>query len=179
MNFEAMLFGGDGVLVDSKPLLRDMLEEAGCALSAEGCMALFVGKTVRSESARIGPLLTDAWMAEFPAPQRGHSNCAAAHRGRARGSARRACASGADRFKVEIQLVKLGLAPHFAGDQQHGAAGRRHLSPGLPGFVADPASNLNTLRAPWYVSAHCGVDRRGGQVGMDVAPGRWQVHEPH
>ena len=73
MKFEAILFDCDGVLVDSEPItngvLCAMLNEAGWALSSEECMRLFIGKTVRSEAARIeahtGQPLTDAWMAEF------------------------------------------------------------------------------------------------------------------
>src|SRR3989344_3045835 len=72
MKFEAILFDCDGVLVDSEPItngvLRDMLNEAGWALSADECMRIFIGKTVRSEAARIeahtGRPLTDAWMAD-------------------------------------------------------------------------------------------------------------------
>ncbi|NUN62998.1 MAG: HAD family phosphatase, partial [Burkholderiaceae bacterium] len=73
MKFEAILFDCDGVLVDSEPItngvLCTMLNEAGWALSSEECMRLFIGKTVRSEAARIeahtGRPLTDVWMAEF------------------------------------------------------------------------------------------------------------------
>ena len=57
MKFEAILFDCDGVLVDSEPItngvLCAMLNEAGWALSSEECMRLFIGKTVRSEAARI------------------------------------------------------------------------------------------------------------------------------
>ncbi|RYF68564.1 MAG: HAD family phosphatase, partial [Comamonadaceae bacterium] len=71
--FEAILFDCDGVLVDSEPItngvLRDMLAEAGWALTSEECMRIFIGKTVRSEAARIeahtGQPLTDVWMADF------------------------------------------------------------------------------------------------------------------
>lgn len=132
MKFEAILFDCDGVLVDSEPItngvLRDMLEEAGWALTADECMRLFVGKMVRSEAARIeahtGRPLTDAWMNAFyvrrntalaerltaidqihPTIERVHAH----HGGRI------ACASGADRFKVEMQLAKVGLAPFFDG----------------------------------------------------------------
>jgi len=132
MKFEAILFDCDGVLVDSEPItngvLCTMLNEAGWAISAHDCMEIFIGKTVRSEAARIeahtGQPLTDAWMAQFyarrnaelearltaiehilPTVQRVHAH----HGGRI------ACASGADRFKVEMQLAKVGLAPFFAG----------------------------------------------------------------
>ena len=83
---------------------------------------------VRSEAARIqahtGRPLTDAWMAEFydrrnarlaeeltaiahihPTIERVHAH----HGGRI------ACASGADRHKVELQLAKVGLAAYFEG----------------------------------------------------------------
>ena len=132
MKFEAILFDCDGVLVDSEPItngvLRQMLNEAGWAITHEECMDYFIGRTVRSATARIeaetGRPLTDEWMAQFyerrnialterllaidhihPAIERVH----AYHGGRI------ACASGADRFKVEMQLVKVGLMPYFEG----------------------------------------------------------------
>ena len=50
LTFDAVLFDGDGVLVDSEPItngvLRDMLEERGWKLGAEECMRVFVGKVV-------------------------------------------------------------------------------------------------------------------------------------
>ncbi|ODS65938.1 MAG: HAD family hydrolase [Acidovorax sp. SCN 68-22] len=132
MNFEAVLFDCDGVLVDSEPItngvLRDMLEEAGWALTAEECMRLFIGKTVRSEAARIeahtGRPLTDAWMDAFYARRNARlaaelqaidGAVEAVRAVHARLGGRIACASGADRFKVEMQLQMVGLAPLFAG----------------------------------------------------------------
>ena len=132
MKFEAILFDCDGVLVDSEPItngvLCDMLNEAGWALGARECMQIFIGKTVRSEAARIeahtGKPLTDAWMAEFYARRNARLEAelaaidgaveavGAVHAALA---GRIACASGADRFKVEMQLAKVGLAPLFAG----------------------------------------------------------------
>ncbi|GAA4423596.1 HAD family phosphatase [Acidovorax lacteus] len=132
MTFEAILFDCDGVLVDSEPItngvLRDMLEEAGWSLTPEACMQIFIGKTVRSEAARIeahtGQPLTDAWMDAFYARRNARlaaelqpidgalETVAAVH---ARLAGRIACASGADRFKVEMQLAQVGLAPLFAG----------------------------------------------------------------
>ena len=56
MKFETILFDCDGVLVDSEPsngVLCTMLNEAGWAISAQDCMEIFIGKTVRSEAARI------------------------------------------------------------------------------------------------------------------------------
>ena len=132
MTFEAILFDCDGVLVDSEPItngvLCQMLNEAGWPLPPEECMRLFIGKTVRSEAARIeaatGRPLTDAWMAEFYARRNlrlraelaAIPNAPEAVRAvHARLQGRIACASGADRQKVEMQLEQVGLAPWFAG----------------------------------------------------------------
>ena len=132
MNYDALLFDCDGVLVDSEAItngvLCTMLNEAGWVLAPDECMRLFIGKTVRSEAARIqahtGKPLTDAWMAAFyerrnvrleaelQAIDGALDAVAAVH---ARLGGRIACASGADRYKVEMQLQKVGLAPYFAG----------------------------------------------------------------
>ena len=132
MTFEALLFDCDGVLVDSEAItngvLCAMLNEAGWALTPADCLQLFIGKTVRSEAARIeahtGQPLTDAWMAAFYArrdarlraelqPIDGALQTVRAVHQRLQG--RIACASGADRKKVEMQLQMTGLAPYFAG----------------------------------------------------------------
>ena len=132
MKFEAVLFDCDGVLVDSEPItngvLRDLLEESGWTLTPEECFRLFIGKAVRDERAAIetntGQPLTEAWMAEFYARRNrelaarlqaidgAHEAVAAAH---AHGARRIACASGADRFKVEMQLAQVGLMDYFEG----------------------------------------------------------------
>ena len=90
---------------------------------------IFIGKTVRSEAARIeahtGQPLTDAWMAAFYArrnalleaelqPIEGAIEAVRAVHARLGG--RIACASGADRYKVEMQLQKVGLAPYFGAN---------------------------------------------------------------
>lgn len=132
LKFEAVLFDCDGVLVDSEPItngvLRDMLEEAGWKLSSAECMRLFIGKAVKDEIAVIeantGQPLTAQWLHEF----RGRRNEALVEgllpiRGAVEAVAqihtlyegRIACASGADRFKVELQLEKCGLMPSFQG----------------------------------------------------------------
>lgn len=132
MQFEAVLFDCDGVLVDSEPItvgvLRDMLEESGWALTHQECAAIFIGKMVKDEAAlieaRTGAPLTDAWLAQFRARRNValerdlvairniHGAVAAVH---ARHQGRIACASGADRGKVELQLRKVGLFPYFEG----------------------------------------------------------------
>jgi HAD superfamily hydrolase (TIGR01509 family) len=132
MKFEAILFDCDGVLVDSEPItngvLRDMLEERGWTMTPEECMRFFVGKAVRDErgviEARTGQPLSEDWMQLFYARRNreldarleiitgAHAAVQAAHR---HTQQRIACASGADRFKVEMQLTKVGLMDFFVG----------------------------------------------------------------
>jgi HAD superfamily hydrolase (TIGR01509 family) len=132
MKFQAVLFDCDGVLVDSEPitngLLRDMLEEHGWRLTHAECFAHFVGKAVIDEKQTIelntGKPLTDAWMQAFRARRNAaleshlsaipniHSAVQSIH---AACEGRIACASGADRYKVELQLNKVGLMQYFNG----------------------------------------------------------------
>lgn len=132
MKFEAILFDCDGVLVDSEPVtngvLRDMLAELGWNLSVADCMRQFVGKTVKDEAALIerqtGQRITEDWLAAFrerrnqalqrdvaPVPhiREALTGIHAHHQGRI------ACASGADRPKVELMLRKLDLLHFFDG----------------------------------------------------------------
>ena len=132
MTFEAVLFDCDGVLVDSESItcgaLRDMLDENGWRLSLAECMAHFVGHAVRSRAdlieAHTGKPLTDAFMDEFyrrrnirleneiaaidgihDAVRHVHERC----------EGRIAVASGADRYKVEMMLQRVGLSQFFEG----------------------------------------------------------------
>lgn len=131
--FEAVLFDCDGVLVDSEPItngvLREVLNEAGWALTQAECMQIFIGKAVRDERARIeaetGRPLTDDWMRAFYARRDERLRAElqtvagaldaviAAH---AHTAGRIACASGADRPKVVMQIGMAGMAPYF-GDR--------------------------------------------------------------
>ena len=130
MQFKAILFDCDGVLVDSELItnrvLHAMLNEAGWVLSEEDCMRIFIGKTVRSETARIeaetGKPLTDAWMAEFYERRNvrlraelvaidGALDAVKAVHQQLQG--RIAVASGADKPKVLMQLEKVGMLPFF------------------------------------------------------------------
>jgi HAD superfamily hydrolase (TIGR01509 family) len=132
MKFEAVLFDCDGVLVDSETItngvLRDMLEELGWKLSAEECMRTFIGKALRDEvaliEARTGKALTDEWLASFRArrdallsvqvtPIRGAMAAVTGLHSALQG--RIACASGADRKKVELQLTRCGFMRYFEG----------------------------------------------------------------
>ncbi len=132
MTFNAVLFDCDGVLVDSERItngvLRDMLEELGWRLDTDECMRIFIGRTIRSEAAlietRTGKPLTEEWLAAFrarrdalllrdvvaiPGALQAVASVHAALGGRI------ACASGADRVKVELQLAKCGFMPYFEG----------------------------------------------------------------
>ena len=130
--FDAVLFDCDGVLVDSETItnrvLCAMLNEAGWALSAEECLQLFIGKMVRSQKtlieANTGKPLTDAWMEEFYARRnaalekdvKGIEGALEAVKAlHARFNGQIACASGADRKKVEMQLRIAGMLPYFEG----------------------------------------------------------------
>lgn len=132
MKFQAVLFDCDGVLVDSEPItngvLREMLAERGWQLTQEDCMRIFVGKALKDETAQIeartGAAVTASWLAEF-AERRNAAltlqvaaipNVVDAVRSvHARYQGNIACASGADRRKVELQLRKVGLYDCFEG----------------------------------------------------------------
>ncbi len=171
--FDAVLFDCDGVLVDSEPItngvLREVLNESGWAITHDECVRIFVGKSVRDERARIeaetGKPLTDAWMqdfyarrnvrlmAELQAVQGAVEAVAAVHR---RMEGRIACASGADRPKVVMQIDHVGLRPYF---------GERIFSGhDLP--RSKPAPDVYLAAA-----AHLGADPRRCLVIEDTAIG--------
>ena len=105
-----------------------MLEEAGWALTLADCMTHFVGYSVRSRAdlieAQTGKPLTDAFMDEFyrrrnlrleneiTAIEGIHEAVSFLHE---RCEGRMAVASGADRYKVEMMLARVGLAHFFEG----------------------------------------------------------------
>lgn len=130
--YDAVLFDCDGVLVDSERItngvLRAMLHELGWKVSEADCFRLFVGRALHDESAVIaahtGFTMTDEWLEVF---RRRRNDALAldllpipgavpAVREIARlFGGRVACASGADRPKIELQLAKVGLDDVFAG----------------------------------------------------------------
>ena len=188
IDFEAVLFDCDGVLVDSESItngvLCAMLNESGWALSPELCMAQFVGKTVRSQAAVIeaatGKPLTDAWMAEFyerrnaalraqlqpidgalDAVRELHALC----------GGRIACASGADRAKVEMQLQQVGMASYFG----------RHVYSGheLPRSKPFPDVYLAAARALGVEARNCLVIEdtvTGVQAGVAAGATVWAYY---
>lgn len=130
--FSAVLFDCDGVLVDSESItngvLHQMLQELGWQLSAEECIARFVGKMLRDETDVIeehtGFRIDEQWMLEFRRRRNAQLEASlqaipgvvdAVHRIAEVYSGRIACASGADRPKIELQLRKIGLFDAFDG----------------------------------------------------------------
>lgn len=130
ISFDAVLFDCDGVLVDSEPItnrvLTQMLGELGWHITPEACMQIFVGKAVRDEIAliesRTGVRIGDEWQHEFRQRRNAAlekdltevSGAPAAVR-RLHGllDGRIAVASGADLYKVQLQLEKTGMAECF------------------------------------------------------------------
>ncbi|KQP05270.1 HAD family phosphatase [Pseudorhodoferax sp. Leaf265] len=130
MRFEAILFDCDGVLVDSEPIthrvLVQVLGERGWQITQEECMRIFIGKAVKDEAALIerhtGHPVTQEWLQAFWARRNAalvndlvvipgaETAVPALH---AATGGRIACASGADRAKVELQLRKVGLHGYF------------------------------------------------------------------
>lgn len=173
MKFDAILFDCDGVLVDSEPItngvLREVLNESGWAITPAECEALFLGHAVRDRRERIeaetGRPLTDAWMqafyerrnarlrAELKAIDGVHEAVAHVHAA-ARG--RIACASGADRPKVVMQLEQVGLARYF-GDAVFSGHDLPRSKPHPDVYLA--------------AAAHLGVDPARCLVIEDTAPG--------
>lgn len=130
--YSAVLFDCDGVLVDSESItngvLHGMLVELGWQLTPEECVARFVGKMLRDEADVIeehtGFRIDDEWMNEFrrrrnrelDASLQAIPGAVAAVRSLAEVyPGRIACASSADRAKIELQLSKVGLLEAFAG----------------------------------------------------------------
>ncbi len=132
MKFAAVLFDCDGILVDSEAItigvLRDLLAESGWEMTVEQCMQVFLGRLVRDNAKlieqRTGKPMSKAWMDTFldrrdhalserlTAVEGVHDALAAivrVYRDKI------ACASGADRRKIELQLRKVGLIEHFTG----------------------------------------------------------------
>jgi HAD superfamily hydrolase (TIGR01509 family) len=132
MKFDAILFDCDGVLVDSEGItngvLREMLGYMGWKMTAQECMAHFVGHLVQDQGDLIfkhtGQRIDDTWIEGFrkrrnqalhesltaiPDIDKALSTITQQY------GKKIACASGADRAKVMLQLTKTGLLHYFEG----------------------------------------------------------------
>lgn len=135
MNFQAVLFDCDGVLVDSEPIVNrvlfGMLQDLGWTttpLTREAVDHFFTGHTIRDVmlawARASGNHLPADWMDRFLAQRNAallaelqaipgiHAAVEVLHDAT---GGRIACASGADRFKIELQLRQVGLLPWFDG----------------------------------------------------------------
>lgn len=130
--FDAVLFDCDGVLVDSELItnrvLAGMLGELGWSITPEESMRIFLGKAVRDEAglieARTGKPFSEAWLLAFrqrrnEALERELEAIAGAPQAvrelHGRLDGRIAVASGADLYKVRMQLAKVGMLDCFEG----------------------------------------------------------------
>ncbi len=171
--FSAILFDCDGVLVDSEPIVnkvfRQMLVELGWDISEQECMDLFIGKSFLDEwriiHERTGLRIDQDWIDGF----RDRRDAALARDLAAMPGAvaavkavagmmgdQFACATGADRRKVEMQLRIAGL---------DGLFGDRVFS-GMETPRSKPAPDVYLAAA-----AALGVDPATTAVVEDSVPG--------
>ena len=130
--FKAVLFDCDGVLVDSEPItlgvLTKCLNASGWAISFDECITHFLGRAVKDQShlfkKMTGKELTDDWLTSFrfdrdQALSRELTAINGIHEAvsfmHGHFQSKIACASGADRVKIELQLTKVNLIEWFEG----------------------------------------------------------------
>lgn len=182
--YDAVLFDCDGVLVDSEPItngvLRSMLHELGWQVSEADCLRLFVGRAVKDESALIlehtGFTVTDEWIAAFRVRRNealareltAIPGAVAAVReiNRLTGGTL-AVASGADRPKIELQLIKIGLDDVFAGKTFSGMETPRSKPAPDVYLAAAAALGVDPARAAVVEDTPTGV-RAGVAAGATV-----------
>lgn len=128
--FAGVLFDCDGVLVDSESItnrvLCEMLNQRGWSVSLEETLHIFLGKAVKDEADLItqktGQTFNQEWLNEFwqkrntalkkeleaiPFIHSAMQQIAEVY------GKKIACASGADKQKVKMQLEKVGLIQYF------------------------------------------------------------------
>ncbi|WP_286161238.1 HAD family phosphatase [Arthrobacter sp. MYb213] len=131
--FAAVLFDCDGVLADSESItnavLREMLIDLGWNISQEGCISIFIGKSLKDQwpciLANTGFRIDDQWIGQFrnrrdlalrSSLQAVPGSVEAVTQVVESYGTQIACATGADRAKVEMQLSLTGLTQFF-GDR--------------------------------------------------------------
>ncbi|TFH55010.1 HAD family phosphatase [Glutamicibacter arilaitensis] len=172
--FSAVLFDCDGVLVDSESItnavLREMLIELGWDISQEECISIFIGKALKDQwepiLAHTGVRIGEQWIAGFrqrrdvalrenlqavPGALEAVKQISAAY------CEKIACATGADRAKVEMQLSIAQMAPYFgnrvysgmeyaqskpAPDVYLAAASGLHIDPSQAAVVEDTVTGV-------------------------------------
>ena len=169
-------------------------------------MRIFIGKAVRDERARIeretGKALTDDWMrtfyarrdqrlrAELRAMEGALDAVIAAHRHTA---GRIACASGADKAKVVMQIDMAGMAPYFedrifsghdlprskpAPDVYLAAAAHLRADPARCLVIEDTATGVRAgLAAGATVWGYCPAGHGRAFDGLPVARVFRHMHE--
>lgn len=186
--FSAVLFDCDGVLVNSEPItnavLREMLHELGWDISDQECIRRFVGKSFLEEWKVIfdhtGYRIDNDWILAFrarrdaalkerlqPVPGAAEAvKAIAAHMPVA-------CASGADRGKIEMQLEMAGLTDVFGDNVISGMEQARNKP--APDVYLAAASALGVDPASAAVVEDSGSGARAGiAAGASVfgyAPG--------
>lgn len=131
--FAAVLFDCDGVLADSESItnavLGEMLIDLGWNISQEECISIFIGKALKDQwpciLANTGFRIDDQWIGQFrnrrdlalrSSLQAVPGSVEAVTQVVESYGTQIACATGADRAKVEMQLSLTGLTQFF-GDR--------------------------------------------------------------
>ncbi|MDV2978821.1 UNVERIFIED_CONTAM: HAD family phosphatase [Actinomycetes bacterium ARC8] len=173
MKFSAALFDCDGVLVDSESItnavLREMLIELGWNISQEECISIFIGKALKDQWEPIlentGVRIDEQWIAGFRQRRDGALRESlqaipgaldAVKRISAIYNGRIACATGADRGKVEMQLSLTKMAPFFGA----------HVYSGMECARSKPAPDVYVAAA-----AGLGIDPSQAAVIEDTVTG--------
>lgn len=171
--FSAVLFDCDGVLVDSESItnsvLRQMLIELGWAISPEQCIEIFIGKALKDQWQPIldqtGFRIDDQWISQFRARRDEALRSELQPIPGALEAVKQissvygqniACATGADRAKVEMQLALAGFTEYF-GDR---------VFSGMECPRSKPAPDVYLAAA-----ASLGIDPAGALVIEDTATG--------
>ena len=191
MSWDAVLFDCDGVLVDSEPItnrvLRHMLVERGWPISEDECEQLFIGHTVRTRKdlieAHTGQPFTEEWLLSFYErrnqalrielqPIAGALQAVMAAHAFTRG--RIACASGADRPKIEMQLRMAGMSEWFGAHVYSGHETPRSKPHPDVYLAAAQALNVDPAKCLVIEDTLTGV-----QAGLAAGATVWAYAPPH